>query len=50
LGPPNGPRDLRGEQAYARHSVRALVVPYIDRMHEAYEAADLVIARAGATT
>jgi UDP-N-acetylglucosamine--N-acetylmuramyl-(pentapeptide) pyrophosphoryl-undecaprenol N-acetylglucosamine transferase len=46
-----GPRDLPAvSEAYARHSVRALVVPYIDAMHEAYEAADLVIARAGATT
>jgi UDP-N-acetylglucosamine--N-acetylmuramyl-(pentapeptide) pyrophosphoryl-undecaprenol N-acetylglucosamine transferase len=46
-----GPRDLAAvSEAYARHSVRAQVVPYIDRMHEAYEAADLVVARAGATT
>jgi UDP-N-acetylglucosamine--N-acetylmuramyl-(pentapeptide) pyrophosphoryl-undecaprenol N-acetylglucosamine transferase len=46
-----GPRDLPSvSEAYARHSLRAQVVPYIDRMHEAYEAADLVIARAGATT
>jgi UDP-N-acetylglucosamine--N-acetylmuramyl-(pentapeptide) pyrophosphoryl-undecaprenol N-acetylglucosamine transferase len=46
-----GPRDLSTvSEAYARQSVRALVVPYIDAMHEAYEAADLVIARAGATT
>jgi len=46
-----GPRGLPSvREAYARHSVRAQVVPYIERMHEAYEAADLVIARAGATT
>jgi UDP-N-acetylglucosamine--N-acetylmuramyl-(pentapeptide) pyrophosphoryl-undecaprenol N-acetylglucosamine transferase len=45
-----GPRDLAlVSEAYARHSVRAQVVPYIDRMHEAYGDADLVIARAGAT-
>ncbi len=49
-----GPRDLASvSESYARRSVlavRAQVVPYIDKMHEAYEAADLVIARAGATT
>ncbi len=46
-----GPRDLPSvSEAYALHSVRALVVPYIDAMHEAYESADVVIARAGATT
>jgi UDP-N-acetylglucosamine--N-acetylmuramyl-(pentapeptide) pyrophosphoryl-undecaprenol N-acetylglucosamine transferase len=46
-----GPRDLASvSEAYARQSVSALVVPYIDAMHDAYEAADLVIARAGATT
>jgi UDP-N-acetylglucosamine--N-acetylmuramyl-(pentapeptide) pyrophosphoryl-undecaprenol N-acetylglucosamine transferase len=46
-----GPRDFSSvSEAYARHSVRALVVPYIDAMHAAYEAADVVIARAGATT
>lgn len=46
-----GPRDLASvSETYARHSVRAQVVSYIDKMHEAYEAADLVIARAGATT
>ena len=46
-----GPRDLPAvSEAYAHHSVRALVVPYIDAMHEAYEAADLIISRAGATT
>jgi UDP-N-acetylglucosamine--N-acetylmuramyl-(pentapeptide) pyrophosphoryl-undecaprenol N-acetylglucosamine transferase len=46
-----GPRDLGSiSEAYARQSVSALVVPYIDAMHDAYEAADLVIARAGATT
>jgi UDP-N-acetylglucosamine--N-acetylmuramyl-(pentapeptide) pyrophosphoryl-undecaprenol N-acetylglucosamine transferase len=43
-----GPRDFASvSEAYARHSIRAEVVPYIDKMHEAYEAADLVIARAG---
>jgi len=46
-----GPRDFASvSETYARHSVRAQVVSYIDKMHEAYEAADLVIARAGATT
>lgn len=46
-----GPRDLSSvTEAYARHSVRAQVVPYIDAMHDAYEAADVVVARAGATT
>ena len=46
-----GPHELPSvSEAYALHSVRALVVPYIDAMHEAYESADVVIARAGATT
>jgi len=46
-----GPRDLSEvSEAYARQKVRAQVVPYIEAMHEEYEAADLVIARAGATT
>ncbi len=46
-----GPRDLPAvREAHERHSVRARVVPYIEAMHEAYEAADLVIARGGATT
>jgi len=46
-----GPRDLASvSEAYARHSLRAQVIPYIEAMHEAYETADLVIARAGATT
>lgn len=37
-------------EAYARHGARAQVVPYIDAMHREYEAADLVLSRAGATT
>jgi UDP-N-acetylglucosamine--N-acetylmuramyl-(pentapeptide) pyrophosphoryl-undecaprenol N-acetylglucosamine transferase len=47
-----GPRDHASVSgAYSTHSVRgARVVPYIDAMNEAYEASDLIIARAGATT
>lgn len=46
-----GPRDLEWvREAHARHRTRAQVVPYIDAMHQAYEAADLVLSRAGATT
>lgn len=46
-----GPRDREWvSEAYARRGVRAQVVPYIHAMHEAYEAADLVLSRAGATT
>lgn len=46
-----GPRELSAvSEAYARHFVRAQVVPYIDAMDEAYQAADVVISRAGATT
>jgi UDP-N-acetylglucosamine--N-acetylmuramyl-(pentapeptide) pyrophosphoryl-undecaprenol N-acetylglucosamine transferase len=46
-----GPRDLASvSEAYAQNEVRAQVIPYIEAMHEAYGAADVVVARAGATT
>lgn len=46
-----GPRDLEAvRQAYARKGVTARVEPYIEEMHRAYEDADLVLSRAGATT
>jgi UDP-N-acetylglucosamine--N-acetylmuramyl-(pentapeptide) pyrophosphoryl-undecaprenol N-acetylglucosamine transferase len=47
-----GPREQASvSEAYSTHSVPgARVVPYIDAMNEAYEASDLIIARAGATT
>jgi UDP-N-acetylglucosamine--N-acetylmuramyl-(pentapeptide) pyrophosphoryl-undecaprenol N-acetylglucosamine transferase len=46
-----GPKDIRWvSEAHAANGTRAQVVSYIDRMHEAYGAADLVISRAGATT
>jgi UDP-N-acetylglucosamine--N-acetylmuramyl-(pentapeptide) pyrophosphoryl-undecaprenol N-acetylglucosamine transferase len=37
-------------EAYAVHSVRAEVFPYIERMPEAFARADLVVCRAGAST
>ncbi len=46
-----GPRDLESvREAYARRGVRANVEPYLDEMHRAYEGADIVLSRAGATT
>jgi UDP-N-acetylglucosamine--N-acetylmuramyl-(pentapeptide) pyrophosphoryl-undecaprenol N-acetylglucosamine transferase len=46
-----GPADLESVgESYARHGRSAKVVPYIDEMEVAYESADLVVARAGATT
>jgi len=37
-------------EAYAKHSVRAEVSPYIEAMPEAFARADLVVCRAGAST
>jgi len=37
-------------EAYAKHTVRAEVVPYIEDMPEAFAGADLAICRAGAST
>ena len=37
-------------EAYARHSVRAEVVPFIEAMPEAFARADLVVCRSGAST
>ena len=46
-----GPSDLDiVRDAYRRHQVVATVEPYVDAMERAYEEADLVISRAGATT
>ncbi|MBI4496027.1 MAG: undecaprenyldiphospho-muramoylpentapeptide beta-N-acetylglucosaminyltransferase [Deltaproteobacteria bacterium] len=46
-----GPSDLEAvRRAYRREGFRAEVHPFIDRMEEAYGAADLVLCRAGATT
>lgn len=46
-----GPRDLDTVRAaYEEQGLEARVVPYIDDMASAYEAADLVLSRAGATT
>ncbi|MFQ5877382.1 MAG: undecaprenyldiphospho-muramoylpentapeptide beta-N-acetylglucosaminyltransferase [Acidobacteriota bacterium] len=46
-----GPADCRRvSDAYDSAGFRANVVPYITRIREAYESADLVIARAGAST
>jgi UDP-N-acetylglucosamine--N-acetylmuramyl-(pentapeptide) pyrophosphoryl-undecaprenol N-acetylglucosamine transferase len=46
-----GPSDHeRVSAAYAQHGFEASVVPYIDKIREAYEWADLVIARAGASS
>lgn len=38
------------EAAYARSAINAQVVPFIDNMAAAYQQADLIICRAGATT
>jgi UDP-N-acetylglucosamine--N-acetylmuramyl-(pentapeptide) pyrophosphoryl-undecaprenol N-acetylglucosamine transferase len=46
-----GPREvLSVNETYSRHGARGEVAAYIEAMHEAYEEADLVIARSGATT
>jgi UDP-N-acetylglucosamine--N-acetylmuramyl-(pentapeptide) pyrophosphoryl-undecaprenol N-acetylglucosamine transferase len=46
-----GARDLaRVKAAYAAHGFEATVLPYITAIREAYEQADLVIGRAGAST
>ncbi len=46
-----GARDLaRVKAAYAAHGFEATVLPYITAIREAYEEADLVIGRAGAST
>ncbi len=46
-----GPRDLeRVTRAYAEGRFEAQVLPYISNIREAYEQADVVIARAGAST
>jgi UDP-N-acetylglucosamine--N-acetylmuramyl-(pentapeptide) pyrophosphoryl-undecaprenol N-acetylglucosamine transferase len=41
---------LAVKNAYIAHSVSAEVLPFIERMDEAYARADLVLCRAGATT
>jgi UDP-N-acetylglucosamine--N-acetylmuramyl-(pentapeptide) pyrophosphoryl-undecaprenol N-acetylglucosamine transferase len=46
-----GPRDLeRVRAAYAERRFEATVVPYMTSIREAYEQADVVIARSGAST
>ncbi len=46
-----GPRDLeRVRAAYAERRIEANALPYIGTIREAYEQADVVIARAGAST
>jgi UDP-N-acetylglucosamine--N-acetylmuramyl-(pentapeptide) pyrophosphoryl-undecaprenol N-acetylglucosamine transferase len=46
-----GPSDFeRVRAAYEKHGYEALVLPYIARIREAYERADLVVARAGASS
>lgn len=46
-----GPGDASSvREAYARAGARGEVIAYIEAMHQAYEDADLVLARAGATT
>jgi UDP-N-acetylglucosamine--N-acetylmuramyl-(pentapeptide) pyrophosphoryl-undecaprenol N-acetylglucosamine transferase len=46
-----GPKDLEWvREVYARNGVRGRVEPYIDAMDRAYEDADLIVSRAGATT
>jgi UDP-N-acetylglucosamine--N-acetylmuramyl-(pentapeptide) pyrophosphoryl-undecaprenol N-acetylglucosamine transferase len=46
-----GPLDLETvREAYARRGIRARVEPYFEEMHRAYEEAELVVSRAGATT
>ncbi len=47
----SGQRDYQAvREAYRRQGYRAMVVPFIYQMPEAYAVADLVISRAGATT
>ncbi len=47
----SGQRDYQAvREAYRRQGFRAMVVPFIYQMPEAYAVADLVISRAGATT
>lgn len=46
-----GDKDLEEvRSAYAAAGIKATVVPFIDRMADAYRSADLIICRAGATT
>jgi UDP-N-acetylglucosamine--N-acetylmuramyl-(pentapeptide) pyrophosphoryl-undecaprenol N-acetylglucosamine transferase len=46
-----GPNDFeRVRAAYEKHGYEALVLPYIVQIREAYERADLVVARAGASS
>ncbi len=47
----SGPRDYQAvREAYRRHGYKAMVVPFIYQMPEAYAVAGLVVSRAGATT
>jgi UDP-N-acetylglucosamine--N-acetylmuramyl-(pentapeptide) pyrophosphoryl-undecaprenol N-acetylglucosamine transferase len=46
-----GPRDVEiVREAFSRHGLRGRVEPYISDMDRAYQEADLVVSRAGATT